>query len=204
MTKTFLWIGILTVSAIAGCATMKDDAAYRAEAAGALKRDFHAKGIAAMERLNQDELQRVCTQYHDNPPSDLQKRIEDAELARIKLPADGKFIGDWKSGATIAASGQGMTWSDKPGNAGGSCYNCHQLSPQQTSFGTVGPSLRQFGKARGYSVENQKYVYQRIYNSKAFTACSTMPRFGDSGTLTESQIKDLVAYLMDPESPVNK
>jgi sulfur-oxidizing protein SoxX len=44
----------------------------------------------------------------------------------------------------------------------------------------------------------------RIYNSKAFTACSSMPRFGHSGTLTEQQIKDLTAYLMDPNSPVNK
>ena len=31
-----------------------------------------------------------------------------------------------------------------------------------------------------------------------------MPRFGHSGILTEAQIKDVVALLMDPESPVNK
>jgi sulfur-oxidizing protein SoxX len=31
-----------------------------------------------------------------------------------------------------------------------------------------------------------------------------MPRFGYSGTLTEQQIKDLVALLLDPNSPVNK
>jgi sulfur-oxidizing protein SoxX len=202
--NTKIFWGALVAASLAGCATTKNEAAYRAEADAALKRDFHARGIASMDRLNQDEIQRVCTQYHDSPPFEVQQKLEAAQQATIKLPADGKFMGDWKIGARIAESGRGMTWSDKPGDNGGSCYNCHQLSAQQTSFGTMGPSLLHFGKARGYTVENQKYVYQRIYNSKAFNTCSTMPRFGNSGTLTESQIKDLVAYLMDPNSPVNK
>ena len=98
-----------------------------------------------------------------------------------------------------------MTWRDKPGATnGGSCYNCHQLSSAELSFGTIGPSLNQFGKKRGFTVENQKYVYEKIYDSKAFNACSNMPRLGLSGTLTEKQIKDVTAYLMDPNSPVNK
>ena len=202
--NTKIFWGALVAASLAGCATTKNEAAYRAEADAALKRDFHARGIASMDRLNQDEIQRVCTQYHDSPPFEVQQKLEAAQQATIKLPADGKFMGDWKIGARIAESGRGMTWSDKPGDNGGSCYNCHQLSAQQTSFGTMGPSLLHFGKARGYTVENQKYVYQRIYNSKAFNTCSNMPRFGNSGTLTESQIKDLVAYLMDPNSPVNK
>jgi sulfur-oxidizing protein SoxX len=195
---------VVAAAVLAGCAAMRDDAAYRREAAEVMKRDFHAKGIATMDRLNQDELQRICTEYDNNPPPALAKKIEDAQFATIRLPADRKFMGDWKVGARLAASGRGMTWSDKPGASGGSCYNCHQLSPQQTSFGTMGPSLTGFGKKRGYSTENQQYAYMRIYNSKAFTACSSMPRFGHSGTLTEQQIKDLTAYLMDPASPVNR
>ncbi len=203
MKRTLLTTGV-AAAVLAGCAAMKDEAAYRREAAEVMKRDFHAKGIATMDRLNQDELQRACTEYHSNPPADLAKKLEAAQFATIKLPADRKFMGDWKAGAKLAASGRGMTWSDKPGAAGGSCYNCHQLSPQQTAFGTVGPSLTGFGKKRGYTTETQQYAYMRIYNSKAFTACSGMPRFGQSGTLTEQQIKDLTAYLMDPDSPVNK
>jgi sulfur-oxidizing protein SoxX len=31
-----------------------------------------------------------------------------------------------------------------------------------------------------------------------------MPRFGQNGILTEQQIKDVVALLMDPKSPVNQ
>ncbi len=202
--KTMLLATGVAAAVFAGCAAMNDDAAYRREAAEVVKRDFHARGIATMDRLNQDELQRVCTEYDDNPPADLAKKLEAQQFAAIKLPADGKFMGDWKAGAKLAESGRGMTWSDKKGAAGGSCYNCHQLAPQQTAFGTVGPSLTGFGKKRGFSTENQQYAYMRIYNSKAFAVCSAMPRFGHSGTLDEQQIKDLTAYLMDPNSPVNK
>ena len=178
---------------------------YRAEAVAMMKRDFKAKGIATTDRLHEDGVQAICNRSGDNPPKDIAARLEKDQLEGVKYPADGKLMGDWKSGQKIAESGRGMTWSDKPGEpSGGSCYNCHELAPQQTSFGTMGPSLRQFGKLRGYTAEVQKYAYERIYNSKAFAPCSAMPRFGTSGTLTEAQIKDLVAYLMDPESPVNK
>ena len=68
----------------------------------------------------------------------------------------------------------------------------------------IGNSLRRFGKLRGNTAATQKYVYGKIYNAKAFNLCSNMPRFGHSGTLTEAQIKDLVALLLDPSSPVNK
>jgi sulfur-oxidizing protein SoxX len=205
MRKILIAIGA-AAAAIAGCATTEEgDPALQKQAFEMMKHDFHARGIAKMDRLNQDELQRVCTETRDKPSPEVQKRLEAAEMARIRLPADGQFLGDWKRGAKIAASGRGMMWSDKPGApSGGGCYNCHQLSPQQTSFGNVGPSLLHFGKLRGYGVEIQKYAYTRIYNSKAFSACSTMPRFGPSGSLTEQQMKDLTAYLMDPSSPVNK
>jgi sulfur-oxidizing protein SoxX len=205
MKRTIIWAGVLATAVTGGCATTGERDAYQAEAAAMIQRDFHARGIASMDRLKQDELQLACTRHRDKLPADEQKRLEAAQLAALRLPADGRLMGDWKRGKAIAESGRGMTWSDKPNAAsGGSCYNCHQLSPQQTSFGTMGPSLRQFGKLRGYTPEMQKYAYQRIYNSKAFAPCSTMPRFGTSGTLTEAQIKDLVAYLMDPDSPVNR
>jgi sulfur-oxidizing protein SoxX len=68
----------------------------------------------------------------------------------------------------------------------------------------VGPSLYQFGKKRGYSTEIQRYAYGKIYNAKAYNLCSQMPRFGHVGALTEQQMKDLTALLMDPASPVNQ
>ena len=44
----------------------------------------------------------------------------------------------------------------------------------------------------------------KVYNAEAYNACTNMPRFGHKGILTEQQIKDVVALLMDPDSPVNK
>src|SRR4030095_2111234 len=88
--------------------------------------------------------------------------------------------------------------------AAGSCYNCHQLSPKEASFGTIGPSLYRFGASRGNGPEIQKYVYGKIYNAKAYNLCSQMPRLGYSGTLAEEQIKDLVGLLLDPAPPVNQ
>ena len=169
-----------------------------------LKRDFHPRGIATMGRIEPDAVQRACNLHADAPPAELAKSIEEAQFKAIKFPA-GSLLGDWRRGQRIAESGRGMQWNDKPGDAaGGSCYNCHQISKQQESHGTLGPSLLGFGKLRGYTPEVQTYAFGKIYNSKAYSACSKMPRLGSSGTLNEQQIKDLVAYLMDPASPVNQ
>jgi sulfur-oxidizing protein SoxX len=169
-----------------------------------MQRDFHARGQAGMDRVVQDGVQRVCTESGDQPPAGLAKSLEADQMKSIVYPS-GSLMGDWKRGERIAQNGRGLQWTDKPGDAaGGSCYNCHQLSPQEASFGTLGPSLRQFGKLRGNGREIQQYVYGKIYNAKAYNLCSQMPRLGLSGTLTEEQIKDLVALLLDAGSPVNQ
>ena len=168
-----------------------------------LKASMHERGQASMSRIELDEVQRLCNQYADNPPANAAKRMEEAQLKAIAFPA-GSLLGDWKAGEKVAQSGRGMTWSDKPGAAGGSCYNCHQISPKEEAYGTIGPSLAGFGKTRGNRPEIQQYVYGKIYNAKAYNACSQMPRFGHSRTLTEQQIKDLTALLLDPASPVNQ
>lgn len=174
-------------------------------AMSAFKRDFDAKGIAKLDRLNTDKLQDICNATNSKPTPDMAAVVEGEQLAAVKLPADGKLLGDWKAGEKLAQSGRGMTWSDKAGIPnGGNCYNCHQIAPAELSFGTIGPSLKGYGKLRGNSPEIQKYTYSKIFNAKAFNACSAMPRFGHSGALTETQIKDLVALLLDPASPVNK
>jgi sulfur-oxidizing protein SoxX len=169
-----------------------------------LKRDFQDRGQAKVSRVELDEVQRLCNLHGDNPPAETAKKIEQAQLKTIKFPG-GSLMGDWKRAEKVAQNGRGSMWSDKPGvPAGGSCYNCHQISPQETSFGTLGPSLLGFGKKRGNGPDMQRYVYGKIYNSKAYNACSQMPRLGHAGTLTEEQIKDLVALLLDPASPVNQ
>jgi L-cysteine S-thiosulfotransferase len=169
-----------------------------------MQRDFRPRGQAGMERVVQDGVQRVCTETHNQPPAELAKRLEADQMKTIALP-QGSLIGDWKSGERIAQNGRGLQWSDAPGTPnGGSCYNCHQLSPKEISFGTIGPSLAGFGAKRGSGPEVQRYVYGKIYNAKAYNVCSPMPRLGYSGTLTEQQIKDLVGLLLDPASPVHQ
>jgi sulfur-oxidizing protein SoxX len=169
-----------------------------------LQRDFHARGQAAMDRVVQDGLQHVCTATHDKPPEAIAKTLEADQLKTIVFPA-GSLLGDWKRGEKIAQSGRGMMWNDKPGGeAGGSCYNCHQISPQELSYGTIGPSLLAYGKRRGSAEDAQRFVYGKIYNAKAYNACSQMPRLGYSHSLGEQDIKDLTALLLDPGSPVNK
>jgi sulfur-oxidizing protein SoxX len=169
-----------------------------------MQRDFHARGQAGMDRVVQDGLQRLCTESRDNPPAEVAKALEADQMKTIAFP-EGSLMGDWKRGERIAQNGRGLQWTDKPGDAaGGSCYNCHELSPAEANHGTLGPSLQRFGKVRGNGPDIQKYVYGKIYNAKAYNACSQMPRLGHSGTLTPEQIKDLVGLLLDPDSPVNK
>ncbi len=176
----------------------------RAKALSMVKRDFRAKGIAGLDRLEEDGLQALCNRTGNNPPRDIAARLEQDQLAGVQVPASGSLMGDWKAGEKLAQSGKGFTWKDKPGlPVGGNCYNCHRISPNESSFGTVGPSLYQFGKLRGNGPEVQQYVYQKIYNAKAFNLCSEMPRFGHIGALDPEQIRNLVALLLDPASPVN-
>jgi sulfur-oxidizing protein SoxX len=169
-----------------------------------LQRDFHERGQATMSRVVQDGLQRLCTETGDKPAAELAKALEADQMRTIAFP-DGSLLGDWKRGERIAQGGRGLTWSDRAdAPAEGSCYNCHQLAPQESSYGTLGPSLRRFGAVRGNGPDIQRYVYGKIYNAKAYNLCSQMPRLGYSGTLTAEQIKDLVALLLDPASPVNQ
>jgi sulfur-oxidizing protein SoxX len=177
----------------------------RTEAIAGLQRDFKARGITTVNLLVEDGVQAICNRTDDKPPKEIAQRLEQDQLAAIKWPADGKLVGDWKAGERIAQNGRGMMWSDSAGaSGGGSCYNCHRIGPQETSFGTIGPSLFQFGKIRGNGPDVQRYVFGKIYNAKAYSLCSQMPRFGHVGALSEQQIKDLVALLLDPGSPVNK
>ncbi len=206
-TLTSIIVVVLAVPAILfGCATGPSDAEVSAKAAVVMKSSFREQGQAKLDRLDQDDTQKTCSQYTGKaPPKDVSERIEKANLASIKWPADGKLVGDWKNGERIAQEGRGMQYSDDPkAPAGANCYACHQLAPQELSFGTIGPSLYQFGKLRGYTDEMRKYAYGKIYNADAYSACTNMPRFGHKGILTEQQITDVVALLMDPASPVNK
>jgi len=157
-------------------------------------------------RLVQDETQKACSQHRSAPPKDVAEAIMARERATIVYPTDGNLMGDWKRGEKLAQSGYGGRFTDYPPRAenGGNCYACHQMDGKELSFGTLGPSLLEYGKIRKFAPAEVKAVYERIYNPHAAIACANMPRLGASKFLTIDQIKDLVAFVMSPESPVNK
>jgi sulfur-oxidizing protein SoxX len=203
MMKTVMSVG--AVVALASCAS---PGPTREETMQVVKGSFKERGIAKLDRLEQSELQLACSEASLNNkdlPKDVRERLEKQQMATIKYPADGKFLGDWKAGERVAQTGVGLQWSDNEKTVnGGNCYACHQLSPQEVSFGNIGPSLKHYGKLRGNSEAVVKYTWGKIWNTHAFNACSSMPRFGDAGILTEAQIRDVMALLLDPNSPVNK
>ena len=169
---------------------------------------FRAEGIAGLNRIEQDATQKFCSdpQFANSKQGEaMREKIQKMNMDTIQQPSDGKYIGDWKNGEKIAQSGRGATWSDKADTViGGGCYNCHQIDPKEISYGNIGPSLTGYGKMRGYSKEVVTYTWNRINNSKAYNACSNMPRFAHFKLLNEQQIQDVMALLLDPESPVNK
>jgi sulfur-oxidizing protein SoxX len=190
-------------AAVVGCATYK--APSQQETMAVIKSSFQDRGQAKVDRLTQSQMQQICTDTHNDPPKNLREQIEKESMATVKYPPDGKWLGDFKRGERIAQTGVGMQWSDKAGApAGGNCYACHELSKAEISYGNIGPSLNSYGKLRGYSEEVKKYTWGKIWNTHAFNACSSMPRFGDAGILTVEQIQDVMALLLDPASPVNK
>ncbi len=157
-------------------------------------------------RLVQDETQKVCSATRNAPSIQVSANIRRREKATIVYPADGVFMGDWKKGEALAQSGYGLRTTDYPPRqvTGGNCYACHQLDTAEVSYGTLGPSLAGYGKVRKFGAPFEKAVYEHIFNPHASQACANMPRFGTQKVLTIEQIKDLVAYVMSPESPVNK
>lgn len=207
--------GLALAAIVTGCASLPGSAELDRKAALAAKTSFRDQGMVKVDRLVQDDANRECSAADvAGRPIDpnLAKAIEAANLKTIKWPSDGKFLGDWKAGEQIAQSGRGLTWTDDAKVAnGGNCYNCHQITKEEISFGTIGPSLYNYGKLRGVTDPSSpasramvEYTWGKVWNAKAYNACSNMPRAGHSGILSEQQVKHIVALLLDPQSPVNK
>ena len=206
---------VLAAAAFTGCAALAPAPDFDALTAQMLRASFRAQGIATVDRLQQDAANAECSKAEGmGLPEARAKAIEAAALATVKLPADGQFIGDWKESERLAQNGRGMTWSDPsaaPASNGGNCYNCHQISKSEVSYGTIGPSLYHYGRLRGVadpasagSKAMVEYTWGKLWNAKAYNACSGMPRFGHGGLLDEPQLKHLMALLLDPKSPVNQ
>jgi L-cysteine S-thiosulfotransferase len=195
-------IALLTLTLATPASAQSTDT--RADAA--TKSAFPTAPADWASRLEGDKTMQQCSASRNNPARDVRSEIEARERATIVYPPDNNFIGDWKKGEALAQSGYGLRFTDYPARQanGGNCYACHQLTKKEVSYGTLGPSLSEYGKLRDFKPEAVKGTYEKIYNSHAALPCSTMPRFGTNKILTIEQIKDAVALLMSPDSPVNK
>ncbi len=212
--RTVSLIGATAAAAITavGCASLPSPKELDAQADAMIKAAFRDQGIAKVDRIQQDLAQSACSSEKMPPPETMQKIMQEA-MATVKWPEGGKYLGDWKEGEKLAQNGRGMTWTDAsadPKGNGAQCYNCHQISKAEISYGTIGPSLYQYGKLRGVTDPNSpaaepilKYTWAKIWNSNAYMACSGMPRFGHAKLLNEEQIRHVMALLLDPKSPVN-
>ncbi len=214
MTHPIATLSAIVAAAVllAGCATGPSSAELDRAAEAAIRSSFRDEGIAKVDRLNQDLGQKACSTAQ--PPTDeVAERVMAQARADVKWPPGGRYLGRWQDGEKLAQSGRGMTWTDAsadPSGNGGSCYNCHQLDPKEIAYGTIGPSLAHYGRNRGvadpYAATAKpilEYTWMKIYNGKTYNACSNMPRFGHAGLLNAQQLADVMAYLLDPKSPVN-
>jgi len=172
-------MAVAAVTSLAGCASMMYTPPTAEEAMQVIRAGFAERGVAKLDRIQQTELQAACSKYPKGDlPKELRVRLEKSAEAAIRYPADGKWLGDWRQGERIAQSGVGLTF--------------------------IGPTLYHYGKLRGNSEAIMRYTWARIWNSHAFNACSSMPRYGDAGILTEEQIRHVMALLLDPQSPANR
>ena len=207
---------LATALLLAGCASGPSVAELNALTDKIVKSSFRDHSHVKLTRLTEtDETNLACSEADvaGKPLDDKTARaIEAVNMKTIKWPSDGKFIGDWKEGEKIAQSGRGLTWSDSATmESGGNCYNCHQIDKKEISYGTIGPSLYNYGKIRGVSDPASpaskamvEYTWGKVWNAKAYNACSNMPRAGHMGILNEAQVRHIVGLLLDPKSPVNQ
>ena len=203
--KRISTILIASVS-LSSCASLDKSSALFPSAEQAVASSFRNVPENMKANLVQDAAQIACSADKRNVKESTMKRAEEINKQyKVVYPANGKLVGDWQSGEKIAQSGYGLRKGDSSSRpTGGNCYACHQLKPQELSYGTLGPSLLHYGKLRGDKPEIVKYTYDKIYNTQQFVGCSNMPRFGHNKILTPEQIADVVALLVDPQSPVNK
>jgi sulfur-oxidizing protein SoxX len=179
--------------------------------AGGFKLDQETQeGGTVRDRLEQDGIQKTCSPLHGaRPEGDTATRVITMAREAVVYPQGGIKLGDWKKGEALARSGFGYRVGHKTddhgdGEPGGNCYACHELDPDEIAYGTLGPSLKGYGKARGTDEAMLKYTYEVIYSPHIYFPCTKMPRFGANGFLTMEQIADIMAYVMHPESPVNQ
>ena len=163
------------------------------------------EGGTMEERMTQDEIQAACS-IEGDPDGETAGRVVALAREQYEAPEGDIELGDWQRGEELAFSGYGYRIGHRIDDhstreAGGNCVNCHVFDEDGPTQGTIGPSLVNYGATRGDSQAIREYVHQVINNPHQYFPCAEMPRF--QGLLSEEQISHIMAYMLDPESPVN-
>src|SRR5687768_9428184 len=103
MKRTHLLALAVGGSLAAACAGMtSSEEQYSQKTLAMMKTSFKERGQAKLDRLDQDDMQRLCSQYEGKPmPKDVVDKLEKAQQALIKYPADGSLMGDFRNGERI-------------------------------------------------------------------------------------------------------
>jgi sulfur-oxidizing protein SoxX len=205
----FWLLPILPLAGFLGCATYPDAQSTATRAEHMVREAHPVTGPDLNRRTAQDASQLACSAVGGAKLSQQQSAaMVKAAREAIQYPVSGKLAGDWKIGAQLIGDGRGQRIVNGKVEAlkenGALCINCHAMDPKEVNAGNLGPALTGYGTQRGHSDAVARYTYERIYNAWAFMPCSNMPRMGASGFLTPEQIAHVVAFLVDPQSPVNK
>lgn len=201
-------VGFLVPAAILGCATFPDATSTRTLGEQMVSEAYPGMPAQLTQRAVQDRAQQICSKLAgEKLTSDEAAAIVESARSAMKYPASGQLAGDWRIGERLSGDGTGMRVREGRVETvkqnGALCINCHALDPKEVNAGTLGPSLTAYGASRGNSEPVVRYTYEKIYNAWGSYPCSNMPRLGHNGYLTPEQIAHVVAYLMDPQSPVN-
>ncbi|RIH89408.1 sulfur oxidation c-type cytochrome SoxX [Calidithermus roseus] len=148
-------------------------------------------GSAYARDLQQDADQALCSRYRDRLPPEAVEPFLQRQRSLIRYPAGGRLLGDWKQGEALFTN-------PRKGN----CYACHTGDPKEKGAGRMGPGLVAYGQ-RGTSEAVVRFTYEKVYNAWAFQPCSLMYRAGVHGILSPEETAHIVAFLLDPASPVN-
>jgi sulfur-oxidizing protein SoxX len=192
-----------------GCASFPSAEETRAVGEKLVSEAYPGMPETLTRRTVQDADQKLCSKIAGAKlPADEAAQIVQSARASIRYPEGGRLAGDWKTGERLANAAAGMRVRDgrveQVKENGALCINCHALDPAEVNAGNLGPALTGYGLRNGNSEAAVKYAYEKIYNAWLYFPCSNMPRLGANGYLTPQQIAHVVAYLVDPQSPVNR
>jgi L-cysteine S-thiosulfotransferase len=201
-------LSLCATATIAGCVSFPDVESTRTRGEQMVAEAYPGMSAELTKRALQDSEQKACSKLATDKltPNEAAQIVQSAR-ATMKYPANGQLAGDWKIGERLVGDGAGMRVREGRVESvkqnGALCINCHALDAKEVNSGSLGPALVGYGTQRGSSQAVVRYTYEKIYNAWATNPCSHMPRLGHNGYLTPEQITHVVAYLLDPKSPVN-